>query len=361
MKKFSFLMSGLLAVSLFAPQAQAANDLPSSHRFYEEIGYLMDQRIISGYDDGTVRPDQTVTRAEAAIMIGQLKGLDGTQRGTKFTDVTAGQRASGFIASAEQAGFMNGRTDGTFQPYAPITRGDMAIVTDNVFDLAFIATSYFTDVSPNMRAYDAISRIIGGNIATGYPDDTFKPNQAITRGQFSAFLARALEPRFKNDTHRAGTFLRDKTKTYRYAETSGTSVHTYEDVPRVQGLEMGFMWVTRNPATGDTTYYGDAENRSGLYLLYPYSEADTDLIFPAEVGKKFNVGSEFQPMHQITAVNVSITTPYKTFTNAIEVTVPYDPVFHESGGFKYYVAPGHHIVKVFDSNGNVVQELIGVE
>src|SRR5690606_20826360 len=125
MKKISLVAGAVLALSLLASPVQAATDLPKSHGFYDDMTYLINKGVITGFEDDTLKPDKTVSRAEAAIMIGRLKGFNGTTSSTKFKDVTKNQKASGFIAAAEKAGYINGYKDGTFKPDAPITRGDM--------------------------------------------------------------------------------------------------------------------------------------------------------------------------------------------------------------------------------------------
>src|SRR5690606_19213467 len=129
-------------------------------------------------EDGSLKPDKTVSRAEAAIMIGKLKGFNGTQSATKFKDVTKNLKASGYIAAAEKAGYISGYEDGTFKPNAAITRGDMAIILSRVFPMTIGGLDEFKDVTPKMRSYEAIGEVVSANIAAGYKDQTFKPNNA---------------------------------------------------------------------------------------------------------------------------------------------------------------------------------------
>jgi beta-lactamase superfamily II metal-dependent hydrolase len=178
-------------------QAQGFTDLNSNHRFYQEINYLTDRSIITGFPDNTFRPDVTVTRAQAAIMIGRALGLDEEPRDTKFKDVNAGVTASGYIDAAVQMGIISGFPDNTFRPDNPVTRGQMAIFLARAFDLDVESESDFSDVTPNMSAYVYIKRIIADGITAGYPDGTFRPDASLQRSGFSAFLARALDDQFK--------------------------------------------------------------------------------------------------------------------------------------------------------------------
>ena len=194
------LLLGLLLSLTVVNISQAKTvwkDVSSNQRFYEEISYLEDQGIISGFQDQTFRPNQAVTRAQAAIMIGRALDLDGTPRSTKFKDVDSSQVASGYIASAVERGIISGYPDKTYRPGESVTRGQMAIFLDRAFELKTGKSNAFTDVSGKMVAYQSILNVAAERIASGYTDGSYRPGQAVTRGQFSAFLARTLEPSFR--------------------------------------------------------------------------------------------------------------------------------------------------------------------
>ncbi|WP_088007375.1 S-layer homology domain-containing protein [Indiicoccus explosivorum] len=186
---FAFIASPASAVVSF-------DDVPPSYRFYEEIVYLHAEGVIDGFEDGTFRPNSTVTRGQAAKFIGDALGLDGTQRGTDFSDVAAGNTFSGYIQSAAEAGIISGYPDGTFRPHEPVERQHVALMLAKAFDFPQVLDEDFTDVGPNMEAYEAIAILANFGVAQGYPDGTFRPEQDVTRGQFAAFLARAYEPYF---------------------------------------------------------------------------------------------------------------------------------------------------------------------
>jgi len=172
-------------------------DVLQNQRFNEEIKFLSDKHIITGFPDGTFRPSDTVTRAQAAIMIGRALGLEGTQRETTFKDVHQSQVASGFIASAVEKGIIAGFPDNSYRPNDPVTRGQMAIFIARAFDLKEESESSFSDVPASSAAYVYIKRILAESITTGYPDGSFKPSKELIRSDFSAFMARALDDRFK--------------------------------------------------------------------------------------------------------------------------------------------------------------------
>ena len=139
-----------------------------------------------------------VTRQQAAIMIGRALELNEEPRNTKFSDVNAKATGSGYIASAVDKGIITGFPDNTYRPGEPVTRGQMAIFLDRAFQLEDSnGANRFIDVSSGMKAYQAILNVNGSGIAFGYEDGKYRPEVSVTRGQFAAFLARALEPSFR--------------------------------------------------------------------------------------------------------------------------------------------------------------------
>ncbi|OAH53846.1 hypothetical protein AWH48_11275 [Domibacillus aminovorans] len=194
-KTLAFLSSAVLALGIAAPFAEAASfkDVPDSYRFYEEIDYLSDAEIITGFPDGSFKPDQAVTRAQAAILIGKTFELDGKKRKTSFSDVNSSNTASGYIESAVDEGIISGFPDGTFRPGQTVSRGQLAILLTRGFELSDSASVTFKDVSPSSAAYPYIGKIIAAGITAGYPDNTYRPDTAVTRGQFAAFMSRAID------------------------------------------------------------------------------------------------------------------------------------------------------------------------
>ncbi|ADH98350.1 S-layer homology domain-containing protein [Salisediminibacterium selenitireducens] len=173
------------------------HDVSGNYRFHDEIIYLADQGVISGYLNGNFGPDDTVTRAAAATMIGRALDLDGTQRHTDFPDVRDGNNASGYIQAAADLGIIQGFPDGTFRPNDRVTRGQMAIFIARAYNLDTEAEMDFSDMAPHMAAYDSVAKILSVNITQGFPDGTFRPDNSVTRGQFSAFLSRTINEDFR--------------------------------------------------------------------------------------------------------------------------------------------------------------------
>ena len=98
-------------------------DVTEDSAYYEAVETLNKLEIVTGYEDGTFKPEDGVTRAEMAALIARIQGYGETAKGsanTGFTDVPASHWASGYIANAAGMGIINGYGDGTFGPEDPV-------------------------------------------------------------------------------------------------------------------------------------------------------------------------------------------------------------------------------------------------
>ena len=345
-------MLGVFFFSGFGANVKAAtfSDLQSSHRFYEEMLFLEAEGIITGYPDGTFRPDGEVTRAAAAIMIGRALELNGQQRATVFSDVGADQKASGYIASAVNAGIIQGYPDGTYRPNETVTRGQMAIFLSRAFNLKEEAATPFKDISPSMASYLHIKRIVAEKLTQGYEDHTFRPNVKVTRAQFSAFLARALNDEFKVEI--PVVYLKDPNKTYYYHSNEIGRGSYYYYFPGEEYPDWNLWYVYEE--NGDSYAVVERQDSGGYGFGYPYSEITFVITNPIEVGHSWDIeyGYQILSSYEITATNMTVTTPAGTFENVIEVT--------EKDGWVGYYAPNIGIVKT-TVDGETMVELTKIE
>ncbi|MGY4689607.1 S-layer homology domain-containing protein [Salibacterium sp. K-3] len=188
-----------LAALFIMPSAASA--APSFHDVGEdfwaenEISFLAEEGIISGYEDGGFHPNDPVKRSQAAAMIVEALDLEtGDRPAPDFSDITEYFHAYEEAAAVKDEGIITG-SEGAFLPNDPLTRGQMAAVLNRSF--AFSdgeGSDYFRDVEDGDVFYHDIQAIAQADITTGYQDGTYGPNEDVTRAQFSVFLARALEP-----------------------------------------------------------------------------------------------------------------------------------------------------------------------
>ncbi|MGN7408131.1 S8 family peptidase [Sporosarcina sp. SAFN-010] len=175
----------------------AYSDVKNSQPFSGSVGYLAGKKQIKGFQDGTFRPYTAINRGEAAVLIGRALGYSGTPTKTKFSDVSPSSYASGYIDAAVKAKVISGFTDGTFRPEANVTRAEMAIMISKAYQLTATSNKSFADVNSSIAAYKAIMSLANAGITSGYKDGTFKPYEKMTRSDFSVFLSRAQNDLFK--------------------------------------------------------------------------------------------------------------------------------------------------------------------
>ncbi len=132
----------LLLLPLTEIQSQAAmfKDVGTTYRAAKEINYLAEGKIVNGDLSGRFNVDGIVTRAEAAAMVGRALNVDGNKRNTQFKDVGSQNFASGYIQSMANQNILSGYSDGTFRPNANVTRGEMAILISKAFGFEYGGT-----------------------------------------------------------------------------------------------------------------------------------------------------------------------------------------------------------------------------
>lgn len=171
------------------------SDLGIDNWASDYVEYLVSQGAISGYSDGTFRPNDNVTRAQFAKMLVLAKGWQvQTPASPSFGDVASGYWAYGYIETAVSHGVISGYSDGTFRPGATVTRAQVAkmIVAANgwYFNQGF--GSNFTDINQSEWAYSFADTVNAAGVMSGYSDGTFRPYASATRAQIAKILTTSL-------------------------------------------------------------------------------------------------------------------------------------------------------------------------
>lgn len=191
---------------------------------------------VVGYPDGTVQPQGNITRAEAATIFFRLLSDDSRSyywsTTNDYTDVNSGDWYNNAISTLSNAGIITGYPDGTFRPNASITRAEMAKIIA-VFAKLDTKTDRFTDINGHWA--EAYIRLAAGNDwIEGYPDSTFKPQQSITRAETMTMINRVLERVPAKISHllpydKMLTFVDNNPGDWFYiAVQEATNSHTYE-------------------------------------------------------------------------------------------------------------------------------------
>ena len=196
MKKFAKLgvfTAVALCVAMLSLTAFAANfsDI-EKHWAKEYIEYGVEQGYISGYEDGTFKPDKTVTRAEFSKMINNASGITATGTAkADFTDVVKTEWYFGEVQKAENAGYITGYSDGTFKPSNPVTRQEAAVILSRIVlpvkERADV-TKFADNKSIDSWANDAIAMIAAKGYIKGDEKGNFNPKGALTRSQAAKLI-----------------------------------------------------------------------------------------------------------------------------------------------------------------------------
>lgn len=150
---------------------------------------------IVGYEDGTIRPNGHITRAEAAtvffrLLTDEARDANLTDR-SPYPDVSAGDWYNKAIATLSRKGILSGYEDGSFRPNATVTRAEFAAMAARFDTEAKPVDTPFTDLT-GCWAADEIAKAYGKGWVNGYGDNTFRPNGPITRAEAVTLINRVL-------------------------------------------------------------------------------------------------------------------------------------------------------------------------
>ena len=206
------------------------------------IGYPKDYETGERTKDQTrmpVMPQGNITRAEVATIFFRL--LDDQVRELNmvsendFSDVNKGQWFNNAISTMASMGIVNGYPDGTFRPNGKITRAEFAAIAARFNASASTDGDYFTDIAGHWGE-DEIYKATNSGWIKGYEDNTFKPNQLITRAEAMTLVNRVLHrlPETTDDLH--DKMLKwvdnmDTSKWYYLAVQEATNSHDYTRDP----------------------------------------------------------------------------------------------------------------------------------
>ncbi len=145
---------------------------------------------VKGYEDGTFRPENAITRAEIATITSRVFVKDAQAKNISYGDVPSDYWAADSITKVSAMPLMSGYPDGTFAPDQAITRAEMASFAANLIADGTIGEG-FTDITGHW-AKAAIVKAQAAGIMQGYTDGSFKPEQLITRAEAVVMINRML-------------------------------------------------------------------------------------------------------------------------------------------------------------------------
>lgn len=163
------------------------SDVTNNHWAQKPIEFLKEKGWINGYEDGTFRPDNNITRAEYTKLILTVFGIkEGGD--ADFNDVSKDSWYAPFVAAAKANGIING-TDGNFMPENKLTRQDAAVIICRLLNKTSDGTPDFADAHLIADyAAPSVAYLADLGVINGYSDNTFKPQGYITRAEISKII-----------------------------------------------------------------------------------------------------------------------------------------------------------------------------
>ena len=191
---------------------------------------------IVGYGNGEVRPQNNITRAEVATIFFRLLTDDvrdeNLTKTNRYSDVAATSWYNTAVSTLSSMGIITGYPDGTFRPNAAITRAEFAAIAARFDNDGDKTAAKFSDIATHW-AKDEISIAYNNGWITGYPDGTFGPQRDITRAETMTLVNRVLnrQPETEDDLLPNMTVWTDNANPkawYYLAVQEATNSHGYE-------------------------------------------------------------------------------------------------------------------------------------
>mgnify|MGYP000878927309 FL=1 len=191
---------------------------------------------IAGYGNGEVRPQNNITRAEVATIFFRLLTDDvrdeNLTKTNRYSDVAATSWYNTAVSTLSSMGIITGYPDGTFRPNAAITRAEFAAIAARFDNDGDKTAAKFSDIATHW-AKDEISIAYNNGWITGYPDGTFGPQRDITRAETMTLVNRVLnrQPETEDDLLPNMTVWTDNANPkawYYLAVQEATNSHYYE-------------------------------------------------------------------------------------------------------------------------------------
>ena len=213
------------------PTVTIPDDVPTGLNGDDHYAYIV------GYPDSTVRPQNGITRAEVAtiffrLLTDETRNANST-KSNSYSDVAAGAWYNHAVSTLSAMGIVKGDSHGKFNPNAPITRAEFAAIAARFDDKNTDTSSKFTDIASHW-AKNEIGIAANKGWINGYPDDTFRPNQYITRAEAMTLVNRVLNRLPENSSDLLDSMIKwpdnsDASAWYYLAVQEATNSHAYSD------------------------------------------------------------------------------------------------------------------------------------
>ena len=175
--------------------AKEYSDVRPDDWYFDNIMLATNAKLFGGMPDGSFHPNDNATRAEATKVLYSISGETVSGEGYGFNDTAADAWYMPAILWAKQSGVVNGYEDGSFRPENPITREEFAVLLYRMSGSPAVeagdavkACKDFDQVS--LFARDAMTWAVENQIIRGYLDSTVQPLNSITRAELATMILR---------------------------------------------------------------------------------------------------------------------------------------------------------------------------
>lgn len=197
-KRVLALMVSFMMVLSSAVATFASGDT-SGHWAESDINYLVSKNYVKGDDNGDIRPDENITRAEFVTVVNRIFGY--TQKASSnFADISASAWYYDQFLTAKAHGYLSGDENGNANPDNLITRAEVAVIVSRIMNLSTANQPSFTDAADFPEwASGAIAALSEKGLISGYADGSFGANALITRAESFVIFARIVREQTDDD------------------------------------------------------------------------------------------------------------------------------------------------------------------
>lgn len=255
---FTFVTDQFSKWTLLTPKTLVFSDI-AGHWAEKQINGWIDKGLVKGYPGGSFKPDYSITRAEFITLVNKSFGITESAP-VHFADVSSTDWFFKDVCKAMTAGYISGYEDGTLKPDNEISRQEVAVILSRLLKLKTTentnAVSRFKDLeSIPQWSNGPVNAVVANGYMAGYPDQTYKPERFITRAEAIVTLDRALGVSAKTangiTTAIANNVATQSTSSTSQAPGGGGSPGSDNSAPRITTATMTVGGQMRNVEISD--------------------------------------------------------------------------------------------------------------
>ncbi len=175
------------------PEPAPFDDVPEDAFYFEAVRWAQKNGVTNGRGDGTFGPNDPCTRGQIVTLLWRAAGSPEPKAACSMADVAPGSYCEKAVAWAAENGIVSGYADGTFRPDAPCTRAQSVTFLYRARGAQAKAAPQFSDVPADSYYAAAVAWAAETGVTRGFPDGRFAPGRTCTRGQIITFLYRAYQ------------------------------------------------------------------------------------------------------------------------------------------------------------------------